>query len=256
MLQRFHTALGITLVFFIVCSVGSVSAQKLKHDATLTGDGSNAAPLGVADGGVGTAKLGSEAVTAGKIADGAVTNSKIADGAVTTSKLADGSITSDKLALGVIPAGPLRVVDSNGLEVGLYTFDTESMTFRNHEGAIHYFASIDVWVKLLLTSEGFFNNGIFTLLYESIDCSGQGYARNSSDSESSAVDRLVHPGFTSGTTAYVINGSPSYRTIRSAMSLGATIPEPRCEALGTNDTLVPVQTVTLPAFTPPFRVVR
>src|SRR5262245_20373544 len=62
--------------------------QKVERDATLTGDGVTASPLGVASGGVNTAHL----------ADGAVTGEKIAANAVTSSGLADGVVTSSKIA--------------------------------------------------------------------------------------------------------------------------------------------------------------
>ena len=45
------------------------------HDATLTGNGTSGAPLGVADGGIGTVQLASGAVTAAKIALGQVVTS-------------------------------------------------------------------------------------------------------------------------------------------------------------------------------------
>ena len=62
------------------------------HDTTLTGDGTAASPLGIANGGVGTIQLANNAVTTSKIADGAVTTAKIADGAVVATKIAPATV--------------------------------------------------------------------------------------------------------------------------------------------------------------------
>src|SRR5918993_1489461 len=45
------------------------------HDASLTGDGTNSAPLGIANNGVGTSQLANGAITAPKIASGQVVKS-------------------------------------------------------------------------------------------------------------------------------------------------------------------------------------
>jgi hypothetical protein len=52
--------------------------QQVATDASLTGDGTSAAPLGVAAGGINGVHLADNAVTGAKIADGAVTSAKIA----------------------------------------------------------------------------------------------------------------------------------------------------------------------------------
>jgi hypothetical protein len=68
------------------------------HDATLTGNGTVASPLGIANLGVGTAQLADNAVTSAKIAPNAVGTSDIADGAVTLGKLsATGSLSGKVL---------------------------------------------------------------------------------------------------------------------------------------------------------------
>ena len=61
--------------------------QKVEHDASLTGDGTSALPLGVANGGINSVHLANDAVT----------NEKLADNAVTSTELADGSVTSPKI---------------------------------------------------------------------------------------------------------------------------------------------------------------
>ncbi len=50
----------------------------VQHDTTLTGDGTAAAPLGIANGGVGAGQLPAKVVTSEKLADAAVTASKLA----------------------------------------------------------------------------------------------------------------------------------------------------------------------------------
>ncbi|HEX6625959.1 MAG TPA: hypothetical protein VF064_19740, partial [Pyrinomonadaceae bacterium] len=91
--------------------------QTVATDATLTGEGTTASPLGVAPGAITSAYLAPGAVTAAKLGDGAVTPGKIADNAVGTTKLADGSVTSAKIAVplsltGDGPTSTLSVANS------------------------------------------------------------------------------------------------------------------------------------------------
>jgi hypothetical protein len=92
--------------------------QSVVTDATLTGNGTTATPLKIADNGitsakiqdagivtadladqtVSTAKLGNLAVSAEKIAGMAVTADKLANGAVTTDKINAGAVTGAKIA--------------------------------------------------------------------------------------------------------------------------------------------------------------
>jgi hypothetical protein len=72
--------------------------QTVVTDATLTGNGTTASPLKVADSGISTAKIAGSAVTADKLAGNAVTETRIAAGAVTEGKIAAGAVTADKLA--------------------------------------------------------------------------------------------------------------------------------------------------------------
>jgi hypothetical protein len=51
--------------------------KKVAHDATLTGDGTTASPLGVANGGIDTVHLADNAVSTDKLANGSVTSAKI-----------------------------------------------------------------------------------------------------------------------------------------------------------------------------------
>lgn len=69
--------------------------QTVVHDASLTGDGTSALPLGVANGGITNVHLADNSVTGGKIADNAVTTTELADGSVTSAKItAPLSLTS------------------------------------------------------------------------------------------------------------------------------------------------------------------
>jgi len=72
--------------------------QTVVTDATLTGNGTTATPLKVADSGISTAKIAGSAVTADKLAGNAVTEAKIATGAVTDGKIATGAVTGGKIA--------------------------------------------------------------------------------------------------------------------------------------------------------------
>ncbi len=67
------------------------------HDATLAGDGTAGAPLGLADGAVSTAKIAVGAVTANQIAAGAVGPTKIDLGAVQKRHLSPAGGTSGQL---------------------------------------------------------------------------------------------------------------------------------------------------------------
>jgi hypothetical protein len=58
-------------------SAALLGSGAVVHDASLVGDGTAAAPLGLADGAVTTGKLGPEAVKSGQLAPGAVTFPKI-----------------------------------------------------------------------------------------------------------------------------------------------------------------------------------
>lgn len=62
------------------------------HDATLTGNGTNSSPLGIANNGVGTNQLANNAVTSAKIAANAVDTAQLADNSVIASKIASGQV--------------------------------------------------------------------------------------------------------------------------------------------------------------------
>ena len=72
----------------------------------------------IADGTVGSAKLGGGAVTSSKLGDAAVTSTKLGDAAVTSTKLGAAAVTTDKLANGAVTAPKTAMqwalVDSDG----------------------------------------------------------------------------------------------------------------------------------------------
>jgi hypothetical protein len=76
---------------------------------TRAGNGTASSPftLGIADGGVTTARLADDAVTSAKIADGAITTIDLANNAVSTDKIANGAVTAAKLASGAVTATKL-----------------------------------------------------------------------------------------------------------------------------------------------------
>src|SRR6185369_8016420 len=85
--------MGVANLPFAGTTVAIAAANFLStvaHNSSLTGDGTTALPLGIANNGVGTNHL----------ADNSVTSSKIASGQVGTNQLADNSVTSSKIASG------------------------------------------------------------------------------------------------------------------------------------------------------------
>jgi hypothetical protein len=83
--------------------------NNVQHDATLVGDGTAAAPLGIADGGVTAAKLAEGAVGAAQLPSQVVTSEKLADSAVTVHKLATAPPPPGPLGIGALRADPLEV---------------------------------------------------------------------------------------------------------------------------------------------------
>ena len=71
--------------------------QTVITDATLSGNGTTATPLRIADNGVATVKIASAAVTADKLAASSVTSEKISTGAVTGAKIAQAGATNGQV---------------------------------------------------------------------------------------------------------------------------------------------------------------
>lgn len=125
---RFETAgAGMTLDGLNVLA-GIVGTAQLGSGA-VTGvkiaDGS-VSTTKLADGAVTTAKLANDAVNSAKIADGSVTGAELANGAVTSTKLADDAVTTAKLVNGAVTAAKLadgaglaEILDDDGTSSGL-----------------------------------------------------------------------------------------------------------------------------------------
>ena len=113
---------------------GGSGLSAVSTDASVDGDGTAADPIGIADGGVTTAKLAALSVHTGKINDDAVTAAKLADdsvhhdaivnnavrpdniqaGAVTETKIAAGSVTAAKMDSGTADDGHVPTADGSG----------------------------------------------------------------------------------------------------------------------------------------------
>lgn len=95
---------------------GSIPAAKLDPDIE--------SQLGLNDGDVTTAKLGTACLSADgagrlKMADGFVTEGKLANGAVVEAKIKDGAVTAAKLANSVVTANVQSVVVTNAFTLSL-----------------------------------------------------------------------------------------------------------------------------------------
>lgn len=95
---------GVTTRNIAVNTAGKIvtAESSVITDATLTGNGTTATPLSLADGSVSTAKIVAGAVTTGKLDALAVTTGKIDAQAVTTGKIADAAVTAIKINTGAV----------------------------------------------------------------------------------------------------------------------------------------------------------
>ncbi|MBI3933409.1 MAG: hypothetical protein HY316_01875 [Acidobacteria bacterium] len=139
--------------------------KRVAHDATLAGDGTATAPLGIANGGVGTPQL----------ANGAVTTRKIANGAVSAPKLSPLAPPSEGQLLGFngvnlewqnAPIGGVRVVDSVGHLVGPFDRSTLGDAVLLNNGQNTFVTAI--------SRTGFRNIGA-EFFHTTTDCSGPRY---------------------------------------------------------------------------------
>jgi hypothetical protein len=92
------------------------------HNATLTGNGTAASPLGIANGGVDTVHLADNSVKAAKIAPGSVGNTQLADNAVTAAKIAPNNVVKSLNGLKddvVLTAGSNITLTPNGNTIAI-----------------------------------------------------------------------------------------------------------------------------------------
>jgi hypothetical protein len=111
------TNISITPAGKILTIAAPNALTAVAHDATLTGGGTTATPLGIANGGVGTNQIANGAVISDKLATAAVTNSKIANGAVGANNIASGQVVKSLNGLAdhvTLAAGANITITPNG----------------------------------------------------------------------------------------------------------------------------------------------
>jgi hypothetical protein len=126
--------------FEMVYSDELLGISTVAHDSTLTGDGSAAAPLGIADDGVGTEQLADGAVTDQKVASGiAYAKRSGAPAALPPNGAAGGVLT------GTYPAPGLAsdAVGTDQLAAAAVTPDKISSAGASHGQVLKYGSSID-----------------------------------------------------------------------------------------------------------------
>ena len=76
--------------------------QSVVTDASLTGNGTSATPLKIADNGITSAKILDGAIITADMADQTVTTAKLGNLAISTDKVQNGAVTTEKLANGAV----------------------------------------------------------------------------------------------------------------------------------------------------------
>ena len=120
--------------------------QKVEHDASLTGDGTSASPLGVANGGINSVHLANDAVTNEKIADGAVTSTELADGTVTSAKVAAPlSLTSAdaNFTLSAANTGAGAAITATGAINTTTQYNIDGFRILSNDGTNNLFAGVN-----------------------------------------------------------------------------------------------------------------
>ncbi len=177
---------------------GSGGLTAVAHDASLTGDGTLLSPLGIANGGVGTAHLAASAVSSAKLADGAVNSAKIQDGQVANADLANGAVTGTKvalpLALAATTSKTLEVTNSYG--GGIPGATLRSLNSSTGQGIAGYFETQGTDATLVVQGKGtgpllkgFGGNGGEDELR--VDNNGTVHLYNSSHQETINLDALT-----------------------------------------------------------------
>ena len=227
------------------------SGQKLSevaHDNTLTGKGTTASPLGVANGGVSTDKIATGAVTAPKLATG---NSPQAGQVLSFNGT---GLSWQTPTVEPTMGGALRVVDSNGAQVGLLDSSFIGPVGSTSSNAIRYINSSDIWLRFSIDKFGIdslssvkTNLNAFVVFYNETSCEGQPFM---TVGRSLFIDARVI-----GLNAYFPSGPGEIRNIKSIGSLLTGCFLPGNGDSRPSDALAPMQTVPISDFgTPPFKV--
>ncbi len=224
-----RTVFLLVLVFCFSFEGLAQAGQPLKevtHDSTLTGSGKEDSPLGVADG----------ALTSSKLA----TDNTPQSGQVLA--YSGFGLTWQTPANAAV--GPLRVVDADGNEVGVWS-----------GGTIRHIPSLDLWIMFQTSKAGVTPfGGNFTTFHESIDCTGEPFSLVNP----SLLPSPLFVGATRvGDDMYVNSGPEQMKFIQSAKNWATN----NCSILpippGTAVPVIPF--VTFPVSdlgTPPFRLSR
>jgi hypothetical protein len=250
-LTKFATPLSV-FIFLIAFSISAFaqpapkptptpkpdSLTQVAHDSTLTGAGTTASPLGIADSGVGTSKIANAAVTNNKVADGAITSSKLS---TLATPAAGSALTFNGTGLAwqtPTGSGGLRVVDSTGKELGFFSGSSE------FNAAIGHIGSLDLWLRFKLDGTGLLNDSLW---FPTTDCSGIPYAPL-------APSSLLHDAFVNGELVYWAKAQQLYIIVQSRKD-----PVGPCEpSLGYSGFFVPLSSFPLSdlELTPPFKLSR
>lgn len=211
--------------------------DQVHHDSSLKGTGRHNDPLGIANGGVTTARLANGAVTAGKLA---TANTPLAGQMLGFNGTGMQWVTPPSGGGGGTGPAPLRIVDGSGNEVGIPV----DPAYVGEPQVVRYFAADGTFVTFSVSPNGILNNQAFAY-YESSDCTGPSYMLG------------VSPGFTQtgmriGSLFYYPTGVNQSRHIFS-QQIG-TGPCEMTDFFGdfSQVTIVPISELG----TPPFKLAR
>jgi hypothetical protein len=135
--------------------------QKVEHDASLTGNGTSALPLGVANGGINSLQLAIDSVTSEKLANNAVTSTELADGAVTSPKItAPLSLTSANanFTLSAANTGAGAAITATGAINTTSQYNLNGQRILSNAGTNNLFAGVNTGTFNVGQSNSFFGS--------------------------------------------------------------------------------------------------
>jgi len=220
------------------------SGQKLSevaHDATLTGKGTNASPLSIANGAVTSTKLDTvNAPQTGQVLS------------------FNGSALSWQTPTAPSGGSTFRVVDKFGSEVGLIVStsgnsSSGNLSNVNSSTAARYISSSDTWIQFTVFKSGIGSplSNKFDIFYEETNCQGQSFM--TVGDSLFVIARIV------GTDAYFPSGPGETRGVKSVgvFNNGFSCVVPGNGGVGQFVDLAPTEILPFVSFgTPPFKVVR